>query len=97
MMAVPVTHVSRTNVETALAVRWHRKLVMVGDLVAQGYPQSIEGVNHLIFDSEELAEKGIVLKREDKILDAHGAVLILDSLEPAQGPLKVTWRVVQRD
>lgn len=97
-MAVPMTHVSSTTgVSTGLAVRWHRKMDTIGDLVAQGYAQAIEARHTVIFDRTELDEKSVVLRREDTLTDDDGVVLILDALEPAQGPQKVTWRVVQRE
>lgn len=97
-MAVPMTYTPPGGgVGTPLAVRWHSKMDLIGDLVAQGYAQAIEGVNKLIFDIDELAEKGIQLQARGTVTAESGAVLVLSAQEPGDGIVKQTWLCAQRE
>jgi hypothetical protein len=78
-----------------LRVRWHNKIAINGDLVEAGYAEMIEGINRVIFEKAELDEKGVNLARGHKLTVWDGTVLMLDSQEPAVGPVTVIWRVVQ--
>ncbi len=82
-----------------LSVRWSNKVAAIGNLAFQGYAESIEGIDTIIFDRAELAEKGITLKRGGTLTGVtggpfEGAVLCLDSQLPDNGPINRTWRVV---
>lgn len=82
-----------------LAVRWHNKQVLLGDLQDSGYASVIEGIERVIFDREELVAKGITLKSGDVItITAAGfenAKLILHEREPIVGPFEVKWWVAR--
>lgn len=96
-MAVPVTYTPPGGgVAVDLAVRWHGKMDLIGDLVAQGYGQGIEGVHKVIFDLDQLAQKGISLEERGVITTETGAALILMALEPGDGIVKETWRCSQK-
>lgn len=81
-----------------LRVRWHNKIARYGDLEGGGYAEVIEGVNRLIFDADELNEKGVVPVQGARVTltDAafNNTVLILDTAEPRVGPVEVIWNVV---
>jgi hypothetical protein len=80
-----------------LRVRWHNKISRFGDIENIGYSEIIEGINRVIFDREELNEKGIMLRRGGRVTltapQYEGAVLVLDSQEPHSGPINLTWLV----
>lgn len=99
--SVAATH---TNVASGvltenLSVRWHNKLVMLGDLQDSGYANVIEGIERIIFDRTELATLGLTLQRGDVItIVADGfenAQLILEEREPIVGPIEVKWQVAR--
>lgn len=87
------------NDTVELSVRWHDRFVRaVGDEGGGGpFAQYLENVDKLIFDDLELSTKAVVLKRGDRITltDYEDFVLILDSRDPKDGPVKVTWNVVR--
>lgn len=96
-LSLPVVMTNATTlVGVALRARWHSKTVINGDLTFQGWSQEIDGLHSLMFDRAELSEKGIVLKRGDKVTFEHvGVSLSLDSLEPVSNEVDEVWRVVQ--
>ncbi len=81
----------------ALKVRWHSRIAIMGDSADAGYANIIDGVNRVIFDRDELAEKGVELTRNGRITFAHpqlvGTVLILAEREPYEGPVQEIWQV----
>lgn len=81
-----------------LRVRWHNKIARFGDLEDGGYAEIVEGINRLIFDADELDEKGIVLMKGAKVTltdpGFNNAALVLDTAEPRIGPIEVIWGVV---
>jgi len=84
-------------VPVELRVRWHNKIARFGDIENVGYAEIIEGINRVIFDRDELNEKGVVLERGGRVTltppQYHGAVLVLDTMEPDTGPIDQTWLV----
>lgn len=84
----------------AITVRWHNRLNLQGNLVEAGYADVIEGVNRVVFNREELAEKSVVLHSGGVITltDAvnNGVVLVLDVKEPDTGPINFVWGVVKK-
>ena len=52
-----------------------------------------EGVNNVVFSSEDLAAKGVTLKRGGRIT-IPPFVLELDQPVPLNGPIEVVWSVV---
>lgn len=82
-----------------LHVRWHDKLTMVGNIVEAGYADVLEGIDRIIFEREELVEKGVLLRRGDEVRFGpafQGTVLILDTSEPSDGPVNVIWKVTRK-
>jgi len=86
-----------TYTRTPVTVRWHDKVERVGNISGGDYPEILSTIEHLLFNSEELATAGITLARGDRIeLTEFGNYpLMLDVLEPPDGPIKVTWTVVR--
>lgn len=85
-------------VSVTLGVRWHDKATLVGNIVETGYADVIEGIDRVIFDRDELALKSVVLERSGRVVLGpvyNNAVLCLDAEEKANGPVNVTWKVVQ--
>lgn len=76
-----------------LMVRWHNKIQLVGDLESGGYAESIEGIERVIFDREELAEKQVVLQYAGLVIMQDGTRLRLQTQEPIVGPIEVIWQV----
>lgn len=85
---------SRTGVVN-LTVRWHNKIEIGGDLENSGYSQVIEGVDRVVFDRVELANKGITLRTGGVVTMADKTVLHLSTQEPIVGPVEVIWNVTR--
>lgn len=88
-----------SNILTDLAVRWHSKQVLLGDLQDTGYANVIEGIERIIFDRDELILKAVVLREGDVVtITAEGydnPQLVLKVREEIRGPIEVPWQVVR--
>lgn len=89
---------------TPLAVRWHDKgssfsgiVSSVGNISGGDYAEVVENIDKIIFNTDELIEKGISPKRGGTITltDYGDYQLVLDLREPTDGPLKMTWTVMR--
>ena len=80
--------------EIALVVRWHNKIQVGGDLDG-GYAETIEGIERVVFDREELAAKGVTLRNNGMVIMADGTRLTLGTQEPIVGPIEVVWQVAR--
>lgn len=82
-----------------IAVRWHNKIALMGDLDSGGYANIIEGIERVIFMRSELTAKGITIEEGDSlVITAPGfenARLILKEREPIVGPEEVIWQVAR--
>lgn len=79
----------------SLKVRWHNKLKIVGERGPDDVG-IIEGINRLVFNSDNLAELGLTLARLAIVtIPGLGKTLRLDSLEEPDGPLNVYWGVIE--
>ncbi|QEG09433.1 hypothetical protein CPT_Saba_060 [Proteus phage Saba] len=85
------------NDPVEIGVRYHNKIALMGDIMESGYSEIIDGVDRLIFDREELREKGITLYRGNiiKLVDAEmkPITLSLEAEEPYNGPIDSKWMV----
>jgi len=83
-----------------LRIRWHTKIDRFGDIDDVGYAELIEGVNRVIFNRPQLAEKGVVLHAGDEIEmtspQFQGTWLVLVAREPHDGPTEEVWTVVMK-
>jgi hypothetical protein len=78
-----------------LTVRWHNKMRVIGerDSTDTGI---IEGINRLVFNTEELTALGIALERLGVVtIPGYGKSLRLDYHEDDDGPLNDYWSVVE--
>ena len=93
-------HPALPGVVTPLSVRWHNRQVLQGNIVETGYSDVIDGVNRVIFDLEELNEKGVVLERGGVVTLTdpvnNGIALILEAQEPDSGPINRIWLVAKQ-
>lgn len=85
---------------TELRVRWHGKSILAD--APAGYAQNIDMAERVIFDRIELAENSLDPVRGDtvsfpKLIRKTGEPLklILDTREPYDGPVNLTWNVVR--
>jgi hypothetical protein len=89
------------DVPVALRVRWHNKLTNVGDPNNEGYPVTIDTIDKVIFDIEELAAKTVVVARGGRVKILHpafgGQVLAIDTRDPRCGPTDQVWYVAKID
>ena|SRR5690349_22587148 len=103
-MAEPATYTAN-GVETpsaeqieaglSLTVRWHTKMRISGERNSAD-TGIIEGVNRLIFNSDELAALGLELKRGGVVsIPGYEKLLRLDQPEDSDGPLNVYWGVIE--
>ena len=80
-----------------LRVRWHSRLTLSGDPTGDGYPLSLDSIDRVIFNMDELAEKGVTISRAGRLkITAEqygGQVLTIDSLEKKSGPTEEIWHV----
>lgn len=83
-----------------LRVRYHNKQQLIGDLQNDGYPMTIDGIDRVIFDVEELLAKGVVVERGVKVrvlstLYPPDTILLVETKEKSEGPIEEIWRVVK--
>lgn len=80
-----------------LRVRWHNKLTTVGDIETSGYPMSLDTINKVIFDIDELALKGVSISHGGRLKITAGGfsgqLLVTDTREPKTGPIEEIWYV----
>lgn len=92
-----------------VTVRWHNKLVIMGDFQESGYANIVEGIESIIFNREELelveyTNNGLAL--QGLLVNPHGVVtitepgfdnaqLILAVREPHVGPIEEKWKVTR--
>lgn len=90
------------TLDTAVAVdvRWHNRLVLLGDYQDGGYASVIDGIEKVIFDREQLAEKGLTPRRNGIVVIMEpgfdSTTLYLDTRENYVGPIEEKW-MVKRD
>lgn len=82
-----------------VSVRWHNRLVMLGDYQDGGYANVVDGIEKVIFNREELLALGISPRRTGVVTITepgfNNTQLILDVLEKYVGPVEETWMVVR--
>lgn len=82
-------------------VRWHNRLVMLGDYDSSGYANVIDGIERIIFDRDELGTLGVTPRRGGKVViteeGMNNTELTLDSREKNVGPLEEKWVVTRED
>lgn len=78
-----------------LRVRWHNKLERNGAIEGAFNAEIIEGINRLVFQSDNLAALGLELEQDGVVVIAgyNNARFQLDTEEPSDGPLNVYWNV----
>jgi hypothetical protein len=79
-----------------LHVRWHNKLIRpMPNMEGVGYAELIEGVNRIIFAQDELQSLNVLPRSKGRVLlsDYGSIVFVLESREPADGPVDVIWNV----
>jgi hypothetical protein len=83
-----------------LRVRWHYTIANTSapetGQTARQLAVDIEGPERVVFDREELAEKGINPVRAATVeIPAYGVTLQLETAEPITGPIDLVWIVVR--
>jgi hypothetical protein len=84
---------------TEVHVRWHNRhrplgpFPNVGNLPGGDYADVFELVDHVIFNTDELASLGIVPMRNASLTFPQfgNFKMVLDVREPTDGPIKQTW------
>lgn len=98
-MSVAALYSDAQVTDAEITVRFHTKINRFGDMLEHGWSEVVEGVNRLIFSSDELSEKSITLRNGGVVkLTAPGfedISLALHVQEPATGPSQVVWQVSQ--
>lgn len=90
---------STVVVPAPITVRWQTKAEIVGNINSGDYAEILSTIQRLIFNSEELATASagslVELKRGGivKLTGFGGYQLKLDSLDPPDGPIKISWVV----
>jgi hypothetical protein len=80
-----------------ISVRWHSKRELVGNINGGDYAEILSTIQNLLFNSEEMATKGITLKQGGlvKLTEFNDYQFMLDVQEPPDGPIKIVWSVVR--
>lgn len=77
-----------------LTVRWHNKVRIVGERT-QDDVGILEGVNRLVFNTDELTALGLVPERLGLVtIPGYGKEFRLDYNETPDGPLNQYWSVI---
>lgn len=87
-------------------VRLHNKLGLFQDLNSEGFAQTLEGIDRVVFSADELMTPEVVglvtyggfMPDTDGVITfvAYGGIQFrLDTLAPPDGPINVTWNVVR--
>lgn len=97
--AVPAFYSDSAVTAVPVNVRWHNKLVRAGNLDAAGYAEIFEGVNKVVFGDAELVTLGLTPRQQGVLTfpDYAPMTLVLDTLEPREGPVDVVWNVSRGD
>lgn len=82
---------------TGLHVRWHSRFTApVGDIPGGDYARMFENIDRLVFDSAELAERGLTVKRGGLVVfEQYPYQFTLDVSEPTDGPVIAVWTVTR--
>ena len=87
-----------TPVETR--PRWHSKISRpFGDLENGGYAEVIEGIDRIALIPEDVDGNPIYLKHTGRMIFPtllEGVEFVLDTREPADGPLEEAWSVTRK-
>ena len=86
----------QASAAVVLFVRYHNKKI-VGDQANDGYAVTLDTIDSLVFDRDELEAKGVRLQASDLVLlkDYDNALYRLDTMRPADGPVNVEWQVTR--
>lgn len=92
-----VTYPTEEQVEAGLSltVRWHNKIKIIGEN-QQSDAGILEGINRLVFNSDQLDTLGITLARLG-LVEVPGLEksFRLEMREEPDGPLNVYWSVIE--
>jgi hypothetical protein len=94
--ARPVTYVPALGgAGTVVSVRLHTRYARIGDLDREGYSQTIEEIERVIFLASDVARLGI--RRGGSITTAEGQKYRLDLKDPTKDDFTVEFQVVRSD
>jgi hypothetical protein len=87
------------NVLPGFTCRYHNKVnVSLGNLENTGYPTTLEGVDKLVFSTDEIAALGVTPVRNGTVFfPDYGMTFSLDNQAPSDGPINVYWNVTRED
>lgn len=79
----------------SLTVRWHNRMHIVGERESSDMG-IVEGVNRLVFNTDQLTALGLVLARNATVdVPGYGKTFRLDVHEEPDGPLNDYWSVIE--
>jgi hypothetical protein len=85
----------QTDAGLSLTVRWHNKMRIQGERDSSDVG-ILEGINRLVFNTDELTALGLVLTRLGTVeIPGYGKSFRLDQHEEPDGPLNDYWSVVE--
>jgi hypothetical protein len=78
-----------------ITARLHEAGTVYGDLLAQGYAETVEAVDRIVFVPSDSV---IVLKRSGEVTFPHraGVAFVLALKEVVDGPLEEVWQVTRK-
>lgn len=92
---------SSMNAQVPIKARWHNKIDRFGDLDNQSYAELIQGIDRVVFASEDARAIGV--KRGGEIMfpdyapESDALTFILQVREPASGPFEEVWNVSRKE
>jgi hypothetical protein len=92
-----ITYPTPEQIEAGLSltVRWHNKMKITGERDSSDVG-ILEGINRLVFNTDELAALGLTLTRLGVVtIPGYGKSFRLDAHEEPDGPLNDYWSVVE--
>lgn len=97
-LGVPA-HIKSTSVSTPepITARLHEATLLYGDLLDQGYAQTIEAVDRIVLVPSDFPV-GVVAKRESEITFDHrpGIIFVLQTKDVSDGPLEEVWQATRK-
>lgn len=93
--ALTVPSQEQLDAGLALTVRWHNRSRIIGERTSDD-AGIVEGINRLVFNSDELDALGLVPERNATVeVPSLGKRFRLDYREDSDGPLNVYWSVIE--
>ena len=85
------------SVPEPISARLHEATTVYGDLLDQGFAQTMEAVDRIVFVPSDFPE-GLVARTNSEVTFAHrpGIIFVLSTKEVSDGPLEEVWQATRK-